>query len=112
MGRLVAQGAATSISSLYDEYQKLLIEALHLKATPAKHYNCLQHITGYFKKQLSSDAKQELLEVIDHYRAGNVPLIVPVTLINHFIRLFDEPYLQQQYYLHPHPLELQLRNHA
>ena len=112
MGRLVAQGAGKSISSLYDEYQQLLMEALRLKATPAKHCNVLQHIMGYFKRQISSDAKQELLEVIDHYRQGHVPLIVPITLINHFVRLFDELYLQQQYYLYPHPLELQLRNHA
>jgi uncharacterized protein YbgA (DUF1722 family)/uncharacterized protein YbbK (DUF523 family) len=112
MGRLVAQGAGMPIGALYQAYQQLLVEAFRLKATPAKHYNCLQHITGYFKKQLSSDSRQELLEVIEHYREGHVPLIVPITLINHFVRLFDEPYLQQQYYLHPHPLELRLRNHA
>lgn len=112
MGRLVAQGAGMPISALYQAYQQLLMEALRLKATPAKHSNVLQHIMGFFKKQLSSDARQELLEVIDHYREGDVPLIVPVTLINHYIRLYDKSYLQQQYYLHPHPLELQLRYHA
>ena len=112
MGRLVGQGVAKPISALYKEYQKLLMEALRLKATPAKHYNCLQHITGYFKKQLSSDARQELSEVINHYREGDIPLIVPITLINHLVRRFNEPYLQQQHYLHPHPLELRLRNHA
>lgn len=112
MGTLVAQGAGIPIRALYQEYQQLLMEALRLKATPAKHYNVLQHIMGYFKGQLSSHARQELLEVIDHYRQGHVPLIVPITLINHYIRLYDKSYLQQQYYLHPHPLELQLRYHA
>jgi uncharacterized protein YbgA (DUF1722 family)/uncharacterized protein YbbK (DUF523 family) len=112
MGRLLAQGTAKPISALYQEYQQLLMEALRLKATPTKHCNCLQHVTGHFKRQLSLAERQELSEVIDHYREGQVPLIVPITLINHFVRLSDEPYLQQQYYLHPHPLELQLRNHA
>jgi uncharacterized protein YbgA (DUF1722 family)/uncharacterized protein YbbK (DUF523 family) len=112
MGRLVAQGAGIPIRALYQEYQQLLMEALRLKATPAKHSNVLQHIMGFFKEQLSSDARQELLEVIDHYREGDVPLIVPVTLINHYIRLYDKSYLQQQYYLYTHFLELQLRNHA
>jgi uncharacterized protein YbgA (DUF1722 family)/uncharacterized protein YbbK (DUF523 family) len=112
MGRLVAQGAAMPINALYQEYQQFLMEALHLKTTPAKHYNALQHITGYFKKRLSFDARQELLEVINYYREGHVPLIIPITLINHLVRRFDEPYLQQQYYLHPHPLELRLRNHV
>jgi uncharacterized protein YbgA (DUF1722 family)/uncharacterized protein YbbK (DUF523 family) len=112
MGSLVAQATTMAISTLYDEYQRLLMEALRLKATPAKHCNCLQHIMGYFKKQLSSDAKQELSEVIEDYREGKVPLIVPITLINHYVRLYDKPYLQQQYYLNPHPLELRLRYHA
>jgi len=112
MGKLVAQAQAMPISALYDEYQRLLMEALRLKATPAKHGNVLQHIMGYFKKQLFPDAKGELLEIIGHYRQGHVPLIVPITLINHYVRLYDQPYLTGQYYLHPHPLELRLRNHV
>jgi len=53
-----------------------------------------------------------LLEVIDHYRQEYIPLIVPMTLINHYVRKYDQPYLKQQVYLNPHPLELQLRNHV
>jgi uncharacterized protein YbgA (DUF1722 family)/uncharacterized protein YbbK (DUF523 family) len=112
MGNLLAQAQAMPINALYDEYQQLLMEALRLKATSAKHCNVLQHIMGYFKRQLSSDAKQELLEVINDYRQRHIPLIVPITLINHYVRFYDEPYLTQQYYLYPHPLELQLRNHC
>jgi uncharacterized protein YbgA (DUF1722 family)/uncharacterized protein YbbK (DUF523 family) len=112
MGRLVAQGGAKPIAALHREYQQLLLEVLRLKATPAKHCTVLQHITGRLKRQLSRAERQELSEVINHYREGQVPLIVPMTLINHFARLTNEPYLQQQYYLHPHPLELRLRNHA
>jgi len=67
---------------------------------------------GYFKESLSGDEKQELLEIIDLYRQGTVPLIVPVTLINHYVRKYNQPYLKEQYYLYPHPLELQLRNHV
>jgi uncharacterized protein YbgA (DUF1722 family) len=70
------------------------------------------HLLGYFKQQLSADEKQELLELIDQYRAGNIPLIVPVTLINHYVRKYDQPYLKTQTYLNPHPLSLKLRNHA
>jgi uncharacterized protein YbgA (DUF1722 family) len=67
---------------------------------------------GYFKEQLSSDEKQELLEVMDHYLKGYIPLVVPITLISHYVRKYDQPYLKQQVYLNPHPLELQLRNHV
>jgi uncharacterized protein YbgA (DUF1722 family) len=89
-----------------------MIEALSLKTTINKNINVLQHLMGYFKKQLSSDEKQELLEILDQYRNERVPLIVPVTLINHYVRKYDQPYLKQQTYLNPHPLELKLRTHV
>ena len=112
MGRLVAEGKKTKPSDLYDQYEGLLIDALALKATVAKHTNVLMHVMGYFKKQLSGDEKQEVLELIGNYRSGYLPLIVPVTLLNHFIRKYRQPYLSDQTYLSPHPLELQLRNHV
>ena len=88
------------------------MEALKLKSTPKKNANVLTHILGYFKEYLSGDEKKELLDIIDLYREGTVPLIVPITLVNHYVRKYDQPYLKEQYYLHPHPLELQLRNHV
>jgi uncharacterized protein YbgA (DUF1722 family) len=72
----------------------------------------LQHILGYFKKELSSDEKQEMISIIEIYRANQIPLIVPITLLNHYIRKYDQPYLRQQVYLNPHPVELSLRNHV
>jgi uncharacterized protein YbgA (DUF1722 family)/uncharacterized protein YbbK (DUF523 family) len=112
MGNLVAKAKDLPIKELYRQYQNLLMEALRLKATPKKHANVLMHMMGYFKQQLTSDEKQELLEVIDKYRTGILPLIVPVTLINHYVRKYDQPYLKEQIYLNPHPIELQLRNHV
>ena len=112
MGKLVAQAKAIPPNELCETYQKHLMESLTLKTTPAKHADVLQHMMGYFKKQLSGDEKQELLGLIEHYRLGDVPLIVPVTLIRHFVRKYDPPYLKSQYYLSPHPIELQLRNHV
>jgi uncharacterized protein YbgA (DUF1722 family) len=106
MGHLVAQ--ATPISALYDEYQRLLMEALRLKATPAKHVRVLQHIIKYCEKQLSPDAKRELLEIVDYYRRGRIPLLVPITLINHYVRLYDLAYLKEQHYLHRPRLQLQV----
>ena len=109
MGKLVAQGKQLPIGELYNQYQDLLLETLKLKTTIKKNINVLQHLMGYFKKQLSTDEKQELLETFDHFRRQQVPLIVPITLINHYVRKYQQPYLKDQTYLHPHPLELKLR---
>ncbi len=112
MGKLVAKAKEIPIKELYQQYQNILMEALQLKTTPKKNANVLMHMMGYFREQLSSDEKQELLEVIENYRQEYIPLIVPITLINHYVRKYDQPYLKQQVYLNPHPLELQLRNHV
>ena len=112
MGKLVAQAGRLPLDGLLSDYRELLMKAMRLHATVRKHVNVLQHLLGYFKRQLSADEKQETLELIDLYRQGSVPLIVPITLINHYVRKYREPYLSRQYYLQPHPLELQLRNHA
>ena len=112
MGKLVAKAKDIAWKNLQEEYQGLLLEALSLKTTPNKNSNVLQHIMGYFKDQLSGNEKKELLEIIELYRQGIVPLIVPITLMNHYVRKYDQPYLKYQFYLHPHPVELQLRNHV
>ncbi len=112
MGKLVAEGKSLPLDTLYDHYELQLIESLRLKPTVKKNANVLQHLLGYFKKELSADEKQEVLEIIDRYREEIVPLIVPITLINHYVRKYQQPYLLQQVYLNPHPLELKLRNHA
>jgi uncharacterized protein YbgA (DUF1722 family)/uncharacterized protein YbbK (DUF523 family) len=112
MGKLVAEGRHLPILEVYADYEQQLLEALRLKTTLKKNMNVLQHIMGYFKQQLTADEKQELLEVFDQYRREYVPLIVPITLLNHYVRKYDQPYLKQQVYLNPHPLALKLRNHA
>ena len=112
MGQLIAQADALPVPELYDRYQELLLAALHRPTTVRKNTDVLYHLMGYFKQQLTPDEKAELLELIDLYRRSILPLIVPVTLINHYVRKYDQPYLKQQYYLNPHPVELQLRNHV
>lgn len=97
---------------LYAAYPPLLMEALKLQATVKKNVNVLTHLMGYFKRTLAPDEKQELLGVIEEYHHGLTPLVVPVTLIRHYVRKYDEPYLSRQLYLNPHPAELMLRNHV
>lgn len=112
LGQLVAKGKEIPVKELYPRYLGRLLETLRLKATVKKHANVLLHALGYFKKEMSPDETQELLEIIENYHQGDAPLIVPVTLINHYARKYRQPDLQEQYYLNPHPIELRLRNHV
>jgi uncharacterized protein YbgA (DUF1722 family)/uncharacterized protein YbbK (DUF523 family) len=112
MGRLVARAKELGASELYTRYEELLMTALALKATPGKNANVLQHGLGYFKMKLTPDERVEMLEIIERHREGYLPLVVPVTLLSHYVRKYREPYLERQSFLNPHPLELKLRNHA
>lgn len=112
LGKLIANTSNTKIAELQMHYFILLMEALKLIATVKKNTNVLQHIYGYLKKYLTADEKQELNEIISNYHRQLIPLIVPITMINHYVRKYDEPYLKRQVYLNPHPLELMLRNHV
>jgi uncharacterized protein YbgA (DUF1722 family)/uncharacterized protein YbbK (DUF523 family) len=108
MGSLVAHAKGVPARELVERYEGLLMAAMALKPTVAKHENVLMHIMGYFKKDLSTDDKG----VINDYKRGLIPLIVPVILLGHYVRKYRQPYLKEQTYLNPHPAELMLRNHV
>ncbi len=112
MGPLVAKGKELPLPALLKSYEELFMKGLAQHATPKKNSNVLQHMMGYFKKELSAGEKTELLEVIREYHDGVTPLIAPLTLLRHYVRKYDQKYLLGQIYLSPHPAELMLRNHA
>jgi len=112
MGRLVAGAKSVPIETLYRNYGEIFMASLAHKATPKKCADVLMHMIGHFKNMLSSDEKQELLYIIDQYRRRLVPLVVPVTLVRHYVRKYGVAYLARQVFLNPHPVELMLRNHV
>ena len=112
LGRLVAGAKGTDRASLRAGYTAGFMDALTAIATPRRHTNVLQHMVGSFKKTLDAASRAELLAAIEDYRLGLVPLIVPITLVRHHVRVHGVEYLAGQVYLAPHPKELMLRNHV
>lgn len=112
LGRLIAQADRRRPRELAMRYGRLFMEALAVKATVRRHVNVLRHILGFFKARLDRQEKAELLNVVDEYRHGLTPLIVPLTLVKHYVRAFNVSSIRGQVYLNPHPEELMLRNHV
>ena len=113
MGRLVADAGKRDWDELTVEYGTLLMEGLGVMGTRGKHVNVLQHLMGYLKNHMSSEDKQELLGLIEDYRQGLLPLIVPLTLLKHHLNHHPVPgWVHEQVYLNPYPKELMLRNHV
>jgi len=112
LGRLVAGARGMSRRDLKRRYIEGFICALAQLATARLHTNVLQHMAGYFKDRLDAVSKRELADTNADYRRGLVPVVVPLTLLRHYVRMFDVAYLAGQTYLQPHPKELMLRNHV
>jgi uncharacterized protein YbgA (DUF1722 family)/uncharacterized protein YbbK (DUF523 family) len=112
LGTLVAHAKGRPLHQVLARYGDEFMAALRVRATPARHANVLEHILGYFSKDLTAAERQEMAEVIADHRRGLVPLVVPVTLAKHHVRRLGVAYLQGQTYLDPHPKELMLRNHV
>jgi uncharacterized protein YbgA (DUF1722 family) len=112
LGRLVAESKSVSRDALRASYEAGFMQALARRATPKRHVNVLHHILGHFRGRLEDQARAEIRRLVDEYREGLIPLIVPITLLGHYVRRLDIPYLRGQLYLEPHPKELMLRNHV
>jgi uncharacterized protein YbgA (DUF1722 family)/uncharacterized protein YbbK (DUF523 family) len=113
MGRLVAAAGTSPWEDLAETYGRSLMDGLQVMTTSGKHANVLQHLMGFLKEELARQDKAELLGLIEDYRSGFVPLIVPLTLLKHHLSRHEVPdWVHQQVYLYPYPKELMLRNHV
>ncbi|MGZ8151529.1 MAG: YbgA family protein [Methylovulum sp.] len=110
MGQLLAGATKDNLPVVAEQYILLLMQLLKIVVNRSNHVNVLQHIQGYLKKELDSEDKSELCEIIERYRNGEIPLIVPLTLLKHHFRKSPDPYIEDSYYMSPYPQELQLIN--
>lgn len=113
MGKLIGDWKKDSdigIKEIFDQYFILLDKTLSVPKTVKKNVDVMLHLIGHFKKELESDEKEEFLQLVEHYRAGDLPILVPLTLLKHFARKYQKKYVVEQHYLSPHPVELRLRN--
>lgn len=110
LGRLVATVGKQPLEAFAPSYFSQLMAALKKTASRGTHTNVLQHLSGYLKRDLGTQDKQELQRLIDQYREGVVPLVVPMTLLKHHFRRHPDRYVATQVYLQPHPEDLSLRN--
>ncbi len=112
LGSLVAAAKQRSLAAVYDDYGRVFMQGLAAHANEKSHANVLDHMMGYFSKQLSAPERQELVQLIGDFRRQLIPLIAPITLMRHYTKKYQVEYLQGQLYLEPNPKELMLRNHV
>ncbi len=103
LGRIGANPEHRPVGELFRDYGALLGRAF---AAPPKYtaaINVLMHVLGYFKEGLTAEEKAFFLDALQRYRAGKVPLSVPVGIVRSWVVRFNEPYLAQQVLFQPYP---------
>ena len=110
LGAGLADKHKQALDQTLDWYISEFMQIMRIPATRKNHVNVLEHIRGYIKRDIDSDDKAELSESIEDYRLGLTPLIVPLTLLRHYFRRYPDPYIEQSWYLNPHPKQLMLLN--
>jgi uncharacterized protein YbgA (DUF1722 family) len=111
LGRLLGQAPRyRRATGLAAEYVDGFTAVMRRLPTRRNHTNVLRHMAGVVSRLLDRGDREELTDAIEEYRRGLLPLIVPVTLIRHYVRKQDVACLRDQVYLAPHPHELMLLN--
>lgn len=106
LGRLVANPERRPPGELLADYQTGIARALSRPPKYTNAVNVLLHAYGYFSRQLSAAEKGFLLDAIERYRAGRLPLSAPVSIVQSWIVRFGQPYLASQFFFQPYPDEL------
>lgn len=110
IGKLLADAGKQPIETLSKEFIQLLMSGLSRRATRRSHSNVLYHLAGYLKRDLQPSDRQRMSELIDQYRTGLVPLIVPITLLRHHFANNPNAYIDGQVFMTPYLDDLKLRN--
>ena len=110
-GRLVADAGRHDPARLAREYLATFMEGMGRRATRRRHTNVLQHLAGYLKRSIGARDRQALAAIVEEYRTGAVPLVVPIRFLRHHFRHAPDRYVEMQHYLEPYPDALGLRNH-
>ena len=97
------------LEAFFVAYREKLMAILQQPASRKNHTNVLMHIQGYFREQLNVRQRAELRDVIVNYHAGRLPILAPLTLLQHYLAEHPDDYLLTQKYFSPYPDSLRLR---
>lgn len=110
LGPMLGDLKSEPLADLAERYIHAFMEAMSRKVSRGSHVNAMQHLMGYLRDSMADEDRKVLIEQIDAYHRGEIPLVVPMTLLRMAQRREPVDYLNTQQYLTPYPDELGLRN--
>ncbi|AXH15658.1 hypothetical protein CP985_04710 [Malaciobacter mytili LMG 24559] len=110
LGKIVANQESKSLEEIVNNYKELFFQTINTKSKISKTVNVLEHMVGFFKKELTKEEKVELKKLIDDYKNKIIPLITVIALIKLLSVKYNKEFLLKQKFLQPYPDELALRS--
>lgn len=110
MGPIVAETTQENLADCLKAYETKLHALLAHRSKRGSVINVLDHLYGYFKKQLTEQEKTHYRETVEEFRNGIVPLIAVIKVLQQFLSHYGSDYLETQVFFHPYPAELALRS--
>lgn len=110
LGPMLANLKEQPLEDVAQRYIEGFMAAMTCKVSRGAHVNAMQHLMGYLREAIGEADRQVLVEQIEAYHRGELPLIVPMTLLRMAQRREPVDYVELQHYLSPYPDELGLRN--
>lgn len=106
LGNIVANKKKKKTEEVIEDYRENFLICLSKAPRYTSNINILMHALGYFKNQLSRKEKNFLLESLQEYKMGRLPLCVSTSLMKSWIIRFGQEYLLNQTFFEPYPKEL------
>lgn len=111
LGNIVANRSDLSFEALLSQYELGFKTAISRKSSIKRNRNVLDHLAGFFKKELTKVEKEILHDQIRDYAHKIIPIIVPLSTIALYAKKYNTTYLLDQLFLNPYPKTLALRSH-
>lgn len=108
LGQMLANIKGKDLNLVAEHYIHAFMDAIQQPVSRQKHASILMRMQRFLKRKLDSTEKQELLGLIDHYKKGIIPLVVPMTLVRFFMKKYEEH--EALSLLNTYPIELGLEN--
>lgn len=106
LGRLAANPEDKSFGELIGEYERLFREALSEPPERQTYINALEHMYGHFKDEVTDGERQQFFDLLDEYRAHQLPLFGVLSVMRTWVARYDYDYFKDQALLQPYPREL------
>lgn len=106
LGKICSSKNEKTIELVFESYKKIFFKTIEKPPQTKNRVNVFYHLLGFLKNELSFDEKLIIHKMIEDYKVGVLPYLVPLKMIEFLVLKYEQYYLKGHYYFAPFPLEM------